>query len=73
MGDFLSVCLEVDYRRGIYICMYINMYIYIHTHNNPLARSPKYHPLTKQVPLTGWIQILIFCGMVDFGLYRWGF
>jgi hypothetical protein len=23
-----------------------------------------------QVPLTGWIQILIFCGMVDFGLYR---
>ncbi|CAL1140646.1 unnamed protein product [Cladocopium goreaui] len=24
----------------------------------------------SKVPLTGWIQILIFCGMVDFGLYR---
>ena len=39
----------------------------------PLACSLKCHPLTKQVPLTGWIQILIFCGMVDFGLYRLGF
>ena len=24
----------------------------------------------SQVPLTGWIQIILFCGMVDFGLYR---
>lgn len=23
-----------------------------------------------EVPLTGWIQIIVFCGMVDFGLYR---
>ncbi|CAK9115130.1 Fucoxanthin-chlorophyll a-c binding protein F [Durusdinium trenchii] len=23
-----------------------------------------------KVPLTGWIQIFLFCGMVDFGLYR---
>ena len=22
------------------------------------------------MPLTGWIQIFVFCGMVDFGLYR---
>ncbi|CAE7177628.1 unnamed protein product, partial [Symbiodinium microadriaticum] len=22
------------------------------------------------VPFLGWIQILVFCGMVDFGLYR---
>ena len=26
-----------------------------------------------KVPFLGWIQILIFCGMVDFGLYRQGF
>eukprot|EP00913_Durusdinium_trenchii_P029251 g27419.t1 len=25
-----------------------------------------------KVPLTGWIQIFLFCGMVDFGLYRPG-
>ncbi|CAK8994549.1 unnamed protein product, partial [Durusdinium trenchii] len=24
----------------------------------------------SKVPLTGWIQIFLFCGMVDFGLYR---
>eukprot|EP00439_Symbiodinium_sp_Y106_P047950 s2687_g6.t1 len=23
-----------------------------------------------QVPFLGWIQILVFCGLVDFGLYR---
>ena len=26
-----------------------------------------------QVPFLGWIQIIVFCGMVDFGLYRQGF
>ena len=36
---------------------------------NPLLQHKR---RSMEVPLTGWIQILVFCGMVDFGLYRCG-
>jgi len=40
------------------------------TKNLKFADVPNGLAALSKVPFLGWIQILVFCGMVDFGLYR---